>query len=184
MFPSLTELVPAPESDWAKPSHSEASLSDCWSSTESHQDPRTGQQDPRTGQQHCSRQGKVSASEAAGLCLSVRCIIWDETSQGLSGMEVPINSHVPAPVTLLNAYLHSFVISWQPNSILPCPAHSTSKHRTLTQSVIWDRTNVSIFVVFRCTLYAPKLIYRDWNTGRTLLISSLHTFAVLNIIVY
>lgn len=118
---------------------------------------------PRPGQQHCSRQGKVSASEAAGLWPSVRFITWDETSQGLSGMEVPVNSHVPAPVNLLNIYLHGFVISWQPNTILPCPAHSTSKHWTLTQSVIWDRTSISIFVVFQCTLMHPNW-YTDTGT--------------------
>lgn len=180
MTPSLTKLVPASEPGWAKPSQGNAILSDCWSST-----PGSGShQDPRRGQQHCSRQGKVFASEAAGLWPSVRCITRDETSQGLSGMEVPVNSHVPAPVNLLNIYLHSFVISRQPNTILPCPAHSTSKYWTLTQPMIWDRINVSIFVVFQCILYAPKLIYRHWNTGKTLLISSLHIFAVLNITAY
>lgn len=154
----------------------DTSLSDCWSST-----PGSGsQQGPKTGQQHCSRQGKITAS----LTLSVRCSTWDETSPGLSGMEVPVNSWVPAPVNLLNIYLHRFVISWQPNTILPCQAHSSSKHWTLTLSVIWDRANFSIFVVFQCTLYAPKMIYGHWNSGKTLLISSLHTFAVLNITVY
>lgn len=113
-----------------------------------------------------------------------RCSSWDETSPGLSGMEVPVNSWVPAPVNLLNIYLHRFVISWQPNTILPCQAHSSSKHWTLTLSVIWDRANFSIFVVFQCTLHAPKMIYGHWNSGKTLLISSLHTFAVLNITVY
>lgn len=126
---------------------------------------------------HCIRGSRT-------LTLSVRGITWDETSPGLWGMEVPVNSCVAAPVNLPNIHLHHSVISWQPNTILPCHAHSSSKHWTLTLSVIWDRTNFSIFVVFQCTLYAPKMIYRHWNMGKTPLISSLHTFGALNIIVY
>lgn len=116
MIPSPTKLIPASGQGWAKPSHSHTGLSDCWSST-----PGSGKhQDPKTGQQQCSRHGKIFGSEAAGLWPSVQCISWDETSRALSGMEVPVNSCVSAPVNPLNIYLHVFVISWQPNTILPC----------------------------------------------------------------